>query len=352
MTNKNTGQIRVGKSGPMTIGNDGLQPSLEGQHISEQESKIISDEGDLQDSKSLIDEYPKKSKEKTIISICKVDKFNFLVKNNKSSGKPWYYGLEGDWWWGMTEDEARIRLKDVERVFEKGSQIAIVSIIRNEERNGNLKRFLDCCRDLERYYENIVYIFIEGDSSDGTYGMLKNWLIPKKSYILKKVDRNYRPFAKDRNPVRTIYFAELRNMLIDLSLSIPEVSDVLMIDANYWWKGDLISSLGETGADISAPLIVTRKNYDGRYLFYDTWAFRKDGRQFSQFYPYAVGLGSKPLDLDSVGGGYLIKREVLESGVRYNGDKDCEHVGFCKMAKDMGFSIKINPKFRIRKGGS
>src|SRR3972149_29842 len=208
MTNKNTGQIRVGKSGSITVGNDNLQAPLEGQHISEQELKkleTMSNEGYLSylsDNKSLSDGHSKKSKEKTIVSICRVDKFNFLVRNNKSSGKPWYYGLEGDWWWGMTENEARIRLKDIERVFEKGSQIAIVSIIRNEERNGNLKRFLDCCRDLERYYENIVYIFIEGDSSDGTYRMLKNWLIPRKSYILKKVDRNYRPFAKDRNPAR------------------------------------------------------------------------------------------------------------------------------------------------------
>ena len=93
------------------------------------------------------------------------------------------------------------------------------------------------------------------------------------------------------------------------------------------------------------------KDHKGKYLFYDTWAFRKDGRQFSHYYPYTKGIGEEPLDLDSVGGGYLVKRKVLENGVRYNGDRDCEHVGFCKMAKDKGFSIKVNPKVRIRKGG-
>jgi hypothetical protein len=210
---------------------------------------------------------------------------------------------------------------------------------------------LSCCHKLEKSHKNIVYIFIEGDSSDNTYEVLQNWLTPKKNYILKKIDRNHRPFVKDRNPKRTIYFAELRNKLIDLVLSIPEVSEVLMIDANYGWKDDLISSLRSTDADISAPLVVMHKNRDGKYLFYDTWAFRKDGKQFSHWHPYIKELGHSPLEIDSAGGGYLVKRKVLEAGVRYNGDRDCEHVGFNQNAREKGFTIKINPKVYIRKGG-
>jgi hypothetical protein len=290
-------------------------------------------------------------KEKITISISKIDKFNILVKSNKDSGELWSKGLKGDWWWGMTEEEARVRLTEVEKAFEKTPKIAIACIVRNEERNGHLKKFLNCCHDLEKYYKDIIYIFIEGDSSDDTYWVLKNWLTPKKSYILKKVDRNHRPFAKDRNPKRTVYFAELRNMLIDYVLSIPEITEVLMIDANYGWKGDLISSLRDTHADISAPLVVMNESHEKKYLFYDTWAFRKDGRQFSHYYPYIKGICSDPFDVDSVGGGYLVKRKVLENRARYNGERDCEHVGFCAMAKDKGFTIKVNPKAHIIKGG-
>ena len=36
-----------------------------------------------------------------------LDKFDKLVKKNKISGKPRYFGLEGKWWWGMTERESR-----------------------------------------------------------------------------------------------------------------------------------------------------------------------------------------------------------------------------------------------------
>lgn len=355
MTNRQKGQLRIGQSGPIIIGDDPKSIS-ERQHLVEQEPEIISEEEKEEDSMSKKSHSKKKHlkehRKEIIRHVNKIDRFNLLVEDNKTSERPWYYGLEGDWWWGMTEEQARARLANVENAFQKNSRIAIASIVRNEERNGNLKRFLECCRKLEKYHKNIVYIFIEGDSSDDTYGVLQNWLTPKKDYILKKIDRNHRPFPKDRSPKRTIYFAELRNMLIDLALSISEISEVLMIDANYGWKGDLISSLRNIDADIAAPLVVMHKDRNtGRYLFYDTWAFRKGGKQFSHFHPYADGLGSDPLDIESAGGGYLVRRSVLESGVKYNGDRDCEHVGFCKKARDTGFIVRINPKIYIRKGG-
>ena len=285
-----------------------------------------------------------------------LDKFNQLVKKNKDSGKDWYHGLYGKWWWGMSEYETRKKIESGQ-ISEKsgkihnGHKIAIASIIRNEERNGHLKKFFDCCQKLEKYH-NIVYIFIEGDSSDNTYEELQNWLAPRNNYILKKIDRKKPRFPKDKSSGRTKYFAELRNILIDFSLSISDISEVLMIDANYGWKGDLVSSLRNTNADIVAPLVVMNKDHNGKYLFYDTWAFRKNGSQFSRYYPY-IGYSklNKPASVDSVGGGYLIKREVLESNVRYDGDMDCEHVGFCRRARKKGFSIKINPKVYIMKGG-
>ncbi len=285
-----------------------------------------------------------------------IDKFDQLVKKNKDSGRDWYHGLDGKWWWGMSEDEARKKIVSgkISRESKKGHshhRIAVASIIRNEERNGHLKKFFDCCQKLEKYHD-LVYIFIEGDSSDNTYGELQNWLSSKNDYILKKMDRKKPRFPKDKSSSRTKYFAELRNMLIGYALSISDVSEVLMIDANYGWKGDLVSSLRDTNADIAAPLVVMNKNRNGKYLFYDTWAFRKNGSQFSHYYPY-IGYSklNKPISIDSVGGGYLIKRKVLEANVIYNGDRDCEHVGFCRKATKKGFSIKINPKVYIMKGG-
>jgi hypothetical protein len=285
-----------------------------------------------------------------------LDKFDQLVKKNKDSGEHWYHGLNGKWWWGLPEDQVRNKIasgqypKEFDQTHNR-HRVAVASIIRNEERSGRLKKFFDCCQRLEEY-DDVVYIFIEGDSSDNTYIELQDWLSTKDNYILKKIDRRKPRFPKDKNSSRTKYFAKLRNILIGYTLSISDISEVLMIDANYGWKGDLISSLRGTKADIAAPLVVMNKNSNGKYAFYDTWAFRKDGMQFSHDYPY-IGYSKldKPVSVDSVGGGYLIKRKVLEANVKYNGDRDCEHCGFCQKARKKGFSIKINPKVYIMKGG-
>jgi hypothetical protein len=244
-----------------------------------------------------------------------------------------------------------MKISDKSRKVHSHHRVAVASIIRNEEKNGHLKKFFDYCEKLEKYHD-IVYIFIEGDSSDNTYEELQDWLSIKDNYVLKKVDRNKPRFPKDKNPNRTKYFSELRNMLVGYALSISDISEVLMIDANYGWKDDIISLLRNTNADIAAPLVLMNKNHNGKYTFYDTWAFRKDNRQFSHYYPYfGYSKLNKPISVDSVGGGYLIKRKVLEARIRYNGDRDCEHVGFCQRARKKGFSIKVDPRIYIMKGG-
>ncbi len=235
-------------------------------------------------------------------------------------------------------------------IFEP--KIAIASIVRDEEENGNLIRFLDCCNDLENYHRNIIYIFIEGDSTDKTYDILKSWVERRNGSVLVKLDRGYSPFPNDRDNKRTVYFAGLRNMLINLILSLPLVTEILATDANYGWKGDIIGSLREVGADIAAPLVVSHKDDLGRYIFYDIWAFRKNGREFSPSYPYIDGMVfDQPVDIDSAGGCYLIKRNVLDAGAKYDGNNDCEHVGFCRNVKSMGFKIKIDPRICVIKGG-
>lgn len=241
--------------------------------------------------------------------------------------------------------------KEIEK-FKEGQKIAIASIVRDEERSGNLGRFLGCCQELEQYHKNLVYIFIEGDSSDRTYEVLKNWTEKRTGSILEKINKGNSPFGKTRDTRRTIHLAELRNRLISMILSVPNVGEVLMVDANYGWKGDLISCLREADAHIASPLVVMHKDNNGRYMFYDIWVFRKDGMEFWPIYPYAKGMQfDRPVDVDSVGSCYLVKRQVLENGVRYDGNTDSEQVGFCRNARNQGFSIRINPKIYIRKGG-
>lgn len=39
-----------------------------------------------------------------------VTSFNKLVNENKNSNRPWYFGLEGGWWYGLDEDQTRKKI--------------------------------------------------------------------------------------------------------------------------------------------------------------------------------------------------------------------------------------------------
>src|SRR3972149_1122799 len=61
------------------------------------------------DSKEETEKVSKKdSNVETIIRFAnKIDEFNISVQDNKVSGRPWHHRLEGNWWQGMSEKEAR-----------------------------------------------------------------------------------------------------------------------------------------------------------------------------------------------------------------------------------------------------
>ena len=57
-----------------------------------------------------------------------LDKFDRLVKRNKASKRPWYYGLEDKWWWGMTERDSRKHIES-EQILKDRSDTITTSIV-------------------------------------------------------------------------------------------------------------------------------------------------------------------------------------------------------------------------------
>lgn len=60
-------------------------------------------------------------------------RFNLLVKKNKASNRPWYYGLDGNWWWGITEEEARIRIVNAQKAFDNSLKMPIGHITKKKD---------------------------------------------------------------------------------------------------------------------------------------------------------------------------------------------------------------------------
>lgn len=52
--------------------------------------------------------------------VMRLTEFDQTVNNNKTSGKNWYHGLEGNWWWGMSEKHARRHtVKSEEKIIKR-----------------------------------------------------------------------------------------------------------------------------------------------------------------------------------------------------------------------------------------
>lgn len=225
----------------------------------------------------------------------------------------------------------------------------IASIIRNEGKR--LETFLQSCSSLEKI-NDVQYVFIVGSSIDNTFKIVKQFVDKRSNALLIKEESDNPIFKHNKSLERTKVFAKLRNTLLELSKQFnPDC--VLMIDANILFNSQLITDLNKLTADIVAPLILYDLQTKAQYskldltsmIFYDVWAFRKDGKNFNAAYPFYENINLKsdaPVYLDSVGACFLIKKNVLDAGITFNGDTDCEHVSFCKDAKDRGFSIALN----------
>jgi len=60
--------------------------------------------------------------------------FDQIIANNKISGRDWYYGLEGRWWWGMSESHARKYVVKLEEKIRKREEKAREEVIKLQEK--------------------------------------------------------------------------------------------------------------------------------------------------------------------------------------------------------------------------
>ena len=91
-----------------------------------------------------------------------------------------------------------------------------------------------------------------------------------------------------------------------------------------------------------APMVYLQREDYPEYTFYDTWAFRKDGRQFSQAYRYCRGFDSMhPFMVDSAGS-VLVMRGELARSVHFTEDQVI--AGLCGHIYEHGGSVWLDPQ--------
>ena len=178
----------------------------------------------------------------------------------------------------------------------------------------------------KEYNVNIELCFLEGNSTDNTFDILKKFCKDMRlkyeiNYILEKLNMNdsLERFQK---------LAMLRNILIKLGLRNKH-NYVLMIDSDLIFNDNLIIKLIESiernNVDVVAPMIMIEKfrTFDNSY-FYDTLAsIDKNGKNLEHSFPYFFTYENNideniikkiiyrtPIEMKSVGTCYLAKAEI------------------------------------------
>lgn len=182
-------------------------------------------------------------------------------------------------------------------------------------------------------------VICENDSSDGTREALENWRLDYVTVI--HVETGMPLLPREATARRATHLAYVRNLAIDKALESRDWDVALMQDVQKYTTPELPESLIADRGDIVAPMIWTDPD---RRWFYDTWCFRDcNDRRFDSKQPLESARGKRRIPVTSVGGVYLVRREVFEAGCRLAGTDgtECDSVPFCRAAKAKGFGVWV-----------
>lgn len=189
------------------------------------------------------------------------------------------------------------------------------------------------------------FVFVEGDSVDGTWGMLEYWTKDDDRATLVLCDTDKPKYGSIVHPERFQALAQVFNAALDAAALWFWSDYVLFLPSDIHYEPDMLKRLLAADKDIIAPFSWTHE--DGRYRFYDTWGFSYKGRNFTPFCQEtaAVAYGDQPIELDTVGGTVLIRADVLRAGCRYTA-QDVDR-GLCWDAQRLGFTVWADPTTHV-----
>ena len=199
----------------------------------------------------------------------------------------------------------------------------------------------DLCTYFNMLGENIRIIIIEGDHKDNSRQRIKD-LSANLPIEIISYDHGGPAWGSIENSKR---FAQLAKMGNVAWKEIPRDCEVVI-----WVEGDLIWStkslikiIAQVNEDfpIIAPMIMEKSRPD---IFYDVWAFRKNGVRFTKENPYHADLYEGLVEVDSVGScvamlGYLARK--------VNFPEEDVFVGLCRKLKEINGSIWVNSTTKV-----
>lgn len=189
------------------------------------------------------------------------------------------------------------------------------------------------------------YLCVEGDSKDDTWDELNEWWKRDARVDLVKCDTGKPKHGSYVDAERFATLATVFNAALD-AVDYGWSDYVLFLPSDIRYSPDLLKRLLAVDEDIVSPFVWICLA-GGSMVFYDSWAFSKDGifwGALSQEY-LTAHFGTQPMEMTTVGGVTLIKADVLRAGCRYTPDEVDR--GLCKAAKAKGFTVWADPTTHV-----
>lgn len=178
--------------------------------------------------------------------------------------------------------------------------------------------------------DQVEYCFVINDSQDETELILQEFarLFPVRLLY----DNSSRPGGWQRGFYQFSRLAQLRNRLLDAFLQ-SDCHYLFSVDSDILVPPHALQQLLQAGKDMVSALVCNGAEI-GDDQFYNIFNWEND-----RLLPIRNFPRNQVFPVDCTGAACLIKRRVIEAGVRYNSSWGPEDIGFCREVKKHGFAI-------------
>lgn len=207
----------------------------------------------------------------------------------------------------------------------------------------DVMRYEQLMAALDYDQERLRFVFVENDSTDGTYELLVSWADIDDRISLHKRDTGGPLYPSIVNAHRFEIMGTVFNWALD-EVDYEWTDYVLFMPCDIVFPPDLLRRLLAHRAPVVAPFVFQSG------VFYDIWAFSRNGHNFLPFAEGSTGqlFGDRIIEMETLGGVTLIDADVLRAGVRYspiNVDR-----GLCEAARAKGFTVWADPTLHVYHG--
>jgi len=222
----------------------------------------------------------------------------------------------------------------------RAPQVAMLSLWRNDN-----NRYLDVrvAHLLSKTYEHLRWVWVVGDSTDGTEQALRMMLAHRYPWSARRVTlvRHDTGIEGDDPENRLRRLSETANAWWPWVL--PSDTHCLLHESDIVSPVDVVQRLLET--DKCPVAAWPTLGPEPGAIFYDTWAYRQNGEMFNNHPPYHACYRPHELfEVESAGTVLLFHADDIRAGVR------CERYGvidLCRGFRQRGRSIWVEPRLRV-----